>query len=297
MPGLGGFITGTEGASLRNGLIVSPQKYIRFNRLLTYNDGLLTEIYMKDRGLQYAEAIKEIDKDVAEINSSLAQTGTYRLGKVGMLHRIENGSIIMKEFFAGFLPENLGMPRICLKKLTTAVSAESPSTATIEEKGTISLDFVRMLKYAAMIVVMFILTLTIPNEFENTVNHASFSFDSLLKQEIASIKPVSCTPDTTAIPQVTEKRQEEIARRDTEQPFSMSTGKYHLIIASLTDSSSAEMYISEHIDNGFEMKVVEKDGKYRISAARFNSYKDALKYMDSIRISNPTLGKSWIMCK
>ena len=46
-----------------------------------------------------------------------------------------------------------------------------------------------------------------------------------------------------------------------------------------------------------QLQIIESKGKYRISAAGFNKYKDALEYMDSIRNKVPIAKKAWIMCK
>lgn len=317
VPDLGGFITGFEGAKLRDDAIVSPRKYIRFNNLLTYNDGLLTEVYMKERGVGYAEAIDAIKTDVAVINSRLAQEGKYQLGKIGTLYRLENGNTILKDLYAGFLPENFGVPAIKLSKLSPAIQpAVSPIAIqrAAEKKGvTISLDLAQALKYAAMIAAVLLLSITVPNKFENATNHASISFDSLLRQNISAITPISYSsaieePQATNETQPTEEPRQEIGQKQTEEQKqkqesggalpteSLSSGKYHLIIASLPDNISATDYISSHKSNGFEMQVIEKDGKYRISAARFNSYKKAIQYLENVRVTQPKLKKSWIMC-
>ena len=77
-----------------------------------------------------------------------------------------------------------------------------------------------------------------------------------------------------------------------------SLNKYHLIIASLTSHEDAEEYIANHTQfDRTQLQIIESKGKYRISAAGFNKYKDAIQYMDSIRNEVPIAKKAWIMCK
>ena len=62
--------------------------------------------------------------------------------------------------------------------------------------------------------------------------------------------------------------------------------------------AEAEEYIANHTH--FEkthLQIIESKGKFRISAAGFNKYKEALQYMDSIRNDVPIAKNAWIMCK
>ena len=77
-----------------------------------------------------------------------------------------------------------------------------------------------------------------------------------------------------------------------------SSQKYHLIIASLTSLEDAEKYIDNHTRfNQSDLEIIESNGKYRISAVRFDKYKEAIEYLNEIRNNDSSSRKAWILCK
>ena len=60
VPGLGGFVTYRDKASIRNNRLYAPAQRVRFNHLLTYHDGLLAEAYMQDRHIGYTAALEAV---------------------------------------------------------------------------------------------------------------------------------------------------------------------------------------------------------------------------------------------
>ena len=301
MPNLGGFLTYRDKAFVRNNIFYAPTEHIRFNPLLTYHDGLLTEAYMRDRNISYTEALNAIQADVEQIKKSLNNGNTFLLGRIGALSLSADNNIILHNSDSKFLPENIGLPIVHLKQL----SSTSNNTG-----NTIILNVPRIssnaLRYVAMLAVVFILSLLIPTHVTDTTHEASFykqitdyklqitdSISNQATNTITPINPIASINSIATIDTITTIK----TTQNNSQPSTLSS-KYHLIIASLTTQAEAEDYIANHKHfDQTQLQIIESKGKFRISAAGFNKYKEALNYMDSIRTNVASAPKAWILCQ
>ena len=286
VPNLGGFITYCDKAIVRNNMFYAPTERIRFNSLLTYHDGLLAEAYMRDRNIGYSEALNAITTEVEQIKKSLNSGNTVLFGRIGALSLSAENNITLLNSNPKFLPENIGLPVVHLKRLA---SAEPTNTITINIPQTST----NALRYVASIAIIFLLTLFIPNQTDNNTQRASISFDSL-----RSIKSIEYSEESVENSDESVENNSQILNPQSSLEDNSSLNKYHLIIASLTSREDAEEYIANHTQfDCKQLQIIESKGKYRISAAGFNKYKDALQYMDSIRNDVPIAQKAWIMCR
>ena len=286
VPNLGGFITYCDKAIVRNNMFYAPTERIRFNSLLTYHDGLLAEAYMRDRNIGYSEALNAIATEVEQIKKSLNSGNTVLFGRIGALSLSAENNITLLNSNPKFLPENIGLPVVHLKQLA---SAEPTNTITINIPQTST----NALRYVASIAIIFLITLFIPNQTNNNTQHASISFDSL-----RSIKSIEYSEESVENSDESVENNSQILNPQSSLEDNSSLNKYHLIIASLTSREDAEEYIANHTQfDRKQLQIIESKGKYRISAAGFNKYKDALQYMDSIRNDVPIAQKAWIMCR
>ena len=286
VPNLGGFITYCDKAIVRNNMFYAPTERIRFNSLLTYHDGLLAEAYMRDRNIGYSEALNAIATEVEQIKKSLNSGNTVLFGRIGALSLSAENNITLLNSNPKFLPENIGLPVVHLKQLA---SAEPTNTITINIPQTST----NALRYVASIAIIFLITLFIPNQTDNNTQHASISFDSL-----RSIKSIEYSEESVENSDESVENNSSVLTPQSSLEDNSSLNKYHLIIASLTSREDAEEYIANHTQfDRTQLQIIESKGKYRISAAGFNKYKDALQYMDSIRNDVPIAQKAWIMCR
>lgn len=286
VPNLGGFITYCDKAIVRNNMFYAPTERIRFNSLLTYHDGLLAEAYMRDRNIGYSEALNAIATEVEQIKKSLNSGNTVLFGRIGALSLSAENNITLLNSNPKFLPENIGLPVVHLKQLA---SAEPTNTITINIPQTST----NALRYVASIAIIFLLTLFIPNQTDNNTQRASISFDSL-----RSIKSIEYSEESVENSDESVENNSSVLTPQSSLEDNSSLNKYHLIIASLTSREDAEEYIANHTQfDRTQLQIIESKGKYRISAAGFNKYKDALQYMDSIRNDVPIAQKAWIMCR
>jgi hypothetical protein len=306
VPGLGGFVTYRDKASIRNNQLYAPTQRVRFNQLLTYHDGLLTEAYMRDRQISYAAALEAIETDIKLITTSLNSGNTFILGRIGALSLSADNTIILKNEDCKFLPENIGLPVVNLKQLTAQSNKDNTITLNIPRASS------NIIRYAAMIIAVFIFSLSIPTPVTDATHEASFyrvqsteyrvqstnSIDTIVSigtiATIATIDTINTINTINTIDTINTTKPQKTRNSQ----LATINYKYHLIIASLTTQAEAEEYIANHTH--FEkthLQIIESKGKFRISAAGFNKYKEALQYMDSIRNDVPIAKNAWIMCK
>lgn len=297
VPGLGGFVTYRDKASIRNNQLYAPTQRVRFNQLLTYHDGLLTEAYMRDRQISYAAALEAIETDIKLITTSLNSGNTFILGRIGALSLSADNTIILKNEDCKFLPENIGLPVVNLKQLTAQSNKDNTITLNIPRASS------NIIRYAAMIIAVFIFSLSIPTPVTDATHEASFYRVQSTKYRVQSTNSIDTigaieTIGTIATIATIDTINTTKPQKTRNSQLATINYKYHLIIASLTTQAEAEEYIANHTH--FEkthLQIIESKGKFRISAAGFNKYKEALQYMDSIRNDVPIAKNAWIMCK
>ena len=289
VPGLGGFVTYRDRASIRNNRLYAPAQRVRFNHLLTYHDGLLAEAYMQNRHIGYTNALEAIKADVEQITTALNSGNTFILGRIGALSLSANNTIILKNEDCKFLPENIGLPIVNLKQLATESNNDNTITLSIPRASS------NIVRYAAMLIIVFIFSLLIPTPVTDATHEASFYKVKITDNRVQSTDDrVQMTDNTSDLSNLPQEQKDSTLLI----PHSSLDSRYHLIIASLTSQAEAEEYIAHHTHfDRNQLIIIESKGKYRISAAGFNKYKDALQYMDSIRNEVPIAKKAWIMCK
>ncbi len=284
VPGLGGFVTYRDKASIRNNRLYAPAQRVRFNHLLTYHDGLLAETYMQDRHIGYSAALEAIKADIEQITTALNSGNTFILDRIGALSLSASNTIILKNEDCKFLPENIGLPIVNLKQLATESNNDNTITLNIPRASS------NVVRYAAMLIIVFIFSLLIPTPVTDSTHEASF-------YRVKSINPINSIDSIKSINSI-DSMDTTKTQKTLNSQLSTLNSRYHLIIASLTSQAEAKKYIAHHTHfDRNQLIIIESKGKYRISAAGFNKYKDALQYMDSIRNDVPSAQKAWIMCK
>lgn len=299
VPQLGGFLTYQTSAYIYNNKLYAPTHQIRFNKQLSHQDGLLAEAYMRERKVNYTDAVKIINEEIYTITKIIENGDNYILGRIGSISLNADKQIIFKASNASFLPENIGLTSVSLIK----------RTRERDEKIVIKLPTTKnnFIRYAAAVAIIILSTLLMPSHINDSAYHATLSFDSLNNIESLqktdinklSIDSIYNSEDTKEENlDITENKDsmknEKIKIIDTKQII--SNNKYHLIVASLTSLEQANKYIEEQKNyDTTQLQIIEKDGKYRISAMSFKSYKIAINYIDSIKGNGSTSKNAWIL--
>ncbi len=300
VPGLGGFLSYRESATVKGLQLQAPHRSIRFNALLSYQDGLLAEAVMQSENVGYKAALAIIEREVRAIKETLDGNRTVQFGRLGRFSSDGDNAILFTSDSCAFLPENIGCQPVYLKRLsplTEQPGARRDIVIQLPAQGG------RAWRYAAAVALIFTLSLLVPTKIEKGTLRASMP-SIVMEETCATALPSPAPTDAvtlTDMPQAqTAPMQAHPAATDKEKETSATdepqhtTGKYHLIVASLPSRELAETYISEQTSfPASTLHIIECDDKYRISAASFATRREALHHLDSIRGTH----SAWILCR
>ena len=100
VPGLGGFLMNRVEAryDASSHRAFPAYRQVSFNAQLTFNDGLLAQVYQKTYGLSFEEANHAIKTAVDELFAHLDKGETLELGETGRLHQTPDRRLVFEAF-------------------------------------------------------------------------------------------------------------------------------------------------------------------------------------------------------
>lgn len=334
VPNLGGFVLRYEPARVGLNRISPPLYVVGFNGLLTYHDGLLAEVVMRQKHLDYSSALLWIEQQVQEIKQQIALGHSISLGKLGVLS-LEHETYTFSSGDMSFLPRNLGQEVLHLYPYASLSSAQNEKTRsettrvlsakTAEKENTSGLEVEQEVltgqshrpktqelrsrhwwHYAAVGALIIGFSIFSPNRIDKNSHEATISFgiDRPLRQDTLVAKVISApikplvkdmgTPKSLAPSKVLDPIQETEDTIPSPKP-NFSTRPYQIIVASLSSRAQALQYISETKTYDKDiLQIVEVKGKYRVSTAGFYSRKSAVACMDSLRGAESKAAHAWV---
>lgn len=309
IPNFGAFIADYSPAVVTDEKSTIPGKDILFNRNLTRNDGLLINALLEEDDLDYPQAKQEVERYVIAINAALAKGEKINLEGVGELMLDEAGFI---QFIAdesnSCLLDSYGLEPITLEKIK---SQEMPPVEKAQRKTLNRSTRIVMRVASVAAVVALLLIFAIPLSDEPIGDYASLGFDSSTPIVVTNSTPATELKEgsTTAVPNTTKTPLPQANVEVTPSPLSRKATDvkskdvitpqktYHIIIASLANEQSAKQYVqtfkTKHDFDALEM--MSGDGRYRISVAHFDQKQEALAFVKSLRLLNPTFDDAWVL--
>lgn len=306
--GLGAFVAQYESARFSSdGLtLLPPCRSLVFNSVVSHDDGLLVSSVARREGVSYESARALVAQEVELLLRRIEMEGSVEISRVGRLLRNENAKAPM------FIPE-LGQRAIvnamyaALPRLTVATAVEEQD-ATILDVDTHSRGhrIMRVIKpvarYAAAVALLLAVgaTLSTPSLVEHrVVDQASLSIPEVkpaktIVLESPAAKAVQSTPVAVEAPM---KRYPAVRLvSNLESDYSESDYNCFVIVASFTENTEAERFIA--LNGGADkMKVLNRDGRYRVYNAVSNDYDAAYAYKSNnpqILASHP---QAWVYAK
>lgn len=306
--GLGAFVAQYESARLSSdGLtLLPPCRSLVFNSVVSHDDGLLVGSVARREGMSYEAARSMVAQEVELILRRIDMEGAVVIPRVGRLERNDNASAPM------FVPE-LGQGAIVnamyasLPRLTVATAVEQ-SEPTILEVDVLSRGqrIIRSIKpvakYAAAVALLLAVgaTLTTPSLVEHrVVDQASLSIP-----EVKPAKPVVLETFSDSAKQVEAVKVEETKKQlpavvlvsDLASSVSEADYSCYVIVASFVKQSEAMRFVAL---NGGEkaLRILNRDGRYRVYAAVSNDFDAAYQFKSSdakILASHP---QAWVYKK
>lgn len=266
------------------GVINKPQRKVGFNASVNHNDGLLAQSIVRREGITYDEAVRFIADSVTTFKQQLNEGNEVSLGRLGFFHSNEGLVDFIPFFHESSNDEYFGLRSINFKTLAQLRQeqreAEQPVTETVVVRSTSWAR--RAMQIAASIVVLLALVpvLTTPVLRENDTQaglnlpeikkpaREIFNWDSA-KVDLAVTLPEQAIEAEKAVQEIA--KQEAKENLETSIASTSGSGRYYLIISSLSNEKQVKEYIGSHKDLEGRMQVLKRGNKYRIYVARDNS--------------------------
>lgn len=293
VPRFGGFVLHDVSASYDESkhLFRPMHRDIVFNTTLRYNDGLLTESYMKKYDIEYHQAYRLVEDDVDELKSLIYDNREVSFGTIGLFRLGNEAQIVFKPVDSGFQSiESYGLSAF---RLRTVQSLEREKAALLannrkEENDTIfyipvNRKLLKGIAGVAAAIAMFLVVSTPVRQMDTNAYTANF-----IPTEVVSTNRV---PVSTSVV-TTEKKAAPVVEKKAEQPKPKQT--YYVIVSSMNTEAQADAFIARMDRSEFKRvsKLVEPR-KVRVYADKFNNREDADAYMAKLR-KNPKYNDAWV---
>lgn len=312
VPAWGAFVARYEPARIDTdcGAIFPPVRTISFNPDIAHNDGLLASSVVRGKGMTYEAASRAIANCVKEWKSQLREQGRLTLRHIGEFE-YQQGST------PGFVAANNPLISPWLANLVPV--AAKPVGHEVGRRGVVNEKFaptppraMRIFRYVGQIaasVALFIglgVLLSTPIVVDKAPDRASLTPIPTITPP-KSIQAPDIHPEKDTLPALAlapQTEPEPPARTSTvvepkpefkpeSKPVASAPARriddsdpYCLIVASLASSDEAAAYLSRATDKN--LKLLEKDGKFRIYAATGQTVGQAKAHL-----TNGSLGRSY----
>lgn len=154
VPGLGGFVAQDCSAKYveEEELFLPPYRSVSFNQRLTMNDGLLVHDVAQHHHLDYKDAVRIVDDEVAKIRETIAAGGKYTFHGIGTLRSADKGGFEFEPIACGVsAPDLYGLDCYYVTPLQKVQPA--PKKVAINKHDDDTLTFrlhMNVIRYAAV---------------------------------------------------------------------------------------------------------------------------------------------------
>lgn len=299
VPDLGGFVVQQQSAQIFINRISPPLATVAFNPLMHHSDGILAIEIARSHKISYRLAVEYIQNEIESIQFRLKTNGSVKLGSLGVLIKNEQNNLeFQPSQDMNFLPYNLGLSDLYISARQFRNDVEST-------KNTIPFTSNNFYKYAAAASLFFCLFF-VSNRVSDTkqADYASFvpvSFpkpiENIKVQTIDTITFNTGSKNDTATTKIIKEESKTIDRKQID-PIKCEESKFHVVVASLANLSSAELYCKSLHDNKFDKaRVLTPTKSYRVSVQSFKDKQEALKFMQNLRETDSRFENAWVYCE
>ena len=299
IPGFGGFILQEQVASFcSNGNILPPSKVASFNPAMHFNDGLLTNLIMVDRGISFSQANNLVETFAKDIVEELKSSRTVEMGTIGSFSMNESQQIVFSPKQTNFDVNSYGFAPIqwdCFSIQQTEVpcypNQKVHSITLNSNAGSFLLK-----RVVAIIAVIFTFAIfNSPKMEQSEISEQQATFIELsLVDNISSAfsKSYASYTDTEATSKMEDKTL------DTEAVISKASPikRYYIIISSLPSADLIDNEIIRLRSKGIEeASCLEKDKKFRMYIDCFETKPEAEQYLESFRKKHKDFADAWLL--
>jgi hypothetical protein len=297
VPKFGGFVGNYCPAFLSDeqNLFCPPNKEIGFNKILSYNDGLLANFISRRESIKYEQAVEQINQFVKDLQSKLLQGNTIEFGDIGFFKRDVGGNLFFtpKEE-STFLPDALGLTSFRFfpleQKRITKIEFQDDVLPTIKKPS------IRNWAAAAVFAAFFIFStdLKMPE-----ISYSGIFYDFFNYPDKTALLSENNNITEVDIEDKLENNLSEKSENSISENFeiNINSEKYHIIGASYTRYNQAETAI-KRFNEEFPNATILDNGKgnIRISLISFLEKEEAISVMEEMRKKNQ-FSTVWLLKK
>lgn len=272
IPGLGGFVVQQQSARIAGGIIHPPTANISFNAFMQHTDGMLAVGISRELQINYREAVRLIDNEVAKFMNQLKKNKKAELGHIGVFRMDKEGHLLFTpNATVDFLPENFGVRALRLPNIKAKKSKDIVFTLSSK----------RIMKSAAVLIIL--IALVFSSEVNDTRHVIKADFYSLNRVDLPEI---IVTP--TSAPVIDTFVTDEIP---LEEHYS-----YKVVVAVFQTETHATAYCDKLIAQRFnESEVISGTSNAKVSIRTFTDFDSAVNYMEELRNQDPNFKDAWVM--
>lgn len=310
VPQFGGFVLRTVPAvcTTEDHTFCPLRKEFVFNTTLQHSDGLLSESYMQKYDVNFRKAQLLLEEDIDELKSVLQQYKKISLGLLGSFTLGEEGQLIFHPGEAGiFSIQSYGLPVFHFPLLEPLQSEREEVTLLTSKKRDIlyipvNRKLLRTIAASAATIALFLLVSTPVKDVNQAAYTASFVPSEMVLHKVTPGKIIEeivlkeASAQEVQVEKVAETIVSETSVNDVDVKAKTaavastelkSPKMFHIVIASFPTEAQADEYLAGVNRNECSsVSKVERNGKYRIYADKFDNRKQAESYMATLRTNN-----------
>ena len=296
VPSFGGFIGNNKSARINEtaGIIYPPSKEILFNKNLKTNDGLLISHIATCNSCSIQEAENAVETFVDKINSSLKETNTFRIEKVGLLSLNSDQKIMFVQDYK--VNYNLDAFTMSTQK-TSKINQNKHNIIDINPKLPETNNRGQLWRAAAVLIPIIglsLITLTQESQINNMytqiadLNPFSKSKISHTTKESISFNNKEINTSEDKINVQTEIKKEIVIEEKQKNFF--------IVAGAFKDKNNAIKLVNKLQSRSYKPSLIgqNKNGLFRVSYNSFYSKEEAILALNDIKTENKS---AWILSK
>ncbi|MCG8697601.1 MAG: SPOR domain-containing protein [Bacteroidales bacterium] len=301
VPGFGGFETSYQPASIDHStqLLLPPTKSIVFKQGYTKGQNVLLKYLAHKLNISESESLKIIDKYVKHIFNELKSYGIISLKGIGTFrYNDANELVFNQEKAENYLADSFGLESI---SVTTSMPLKEKAGHTTGKTALTPIHQARRNTgaYLAIGVLVVLILLTTTFIITARYNLELFPFNAISAHKTDNIVLGKSEIDTSD--QTYQMIHSHFDQSTTaKEALSLNSNldpvdkeRYHIIAGSFFNSGNAIQLKKELNQKGYQTKIIQNDGKYRVVLASFANKGEAV---DRLQLLKQSIDQSvWLL--
>lgn len=286
VPNFGGFVTNEISAKVNHftHTFYPPSKQLTFNSHLQNNDGLLANYVAAAKNISYSEALKVIEKEVAEWKL-LMNIEVLELENIGLFKLNKEHKLIFEPINStNYLTSSFGLGSYVSPAIKRVVYQEKMrQLEPFSTEGT-KRKTPAFIKYAATAAILFALGTVGWNEYQKMEHKNLVAEAEQQQKKVEKTIQEATFVIANPLPAITLNITKE-------------TYNYHIIAGAFRTPENAEKKLQQLLEKGFNAKILGEN-KWNLTQVAFESFTTENEAINKMRIIRKTESKdAWLLVK